>query len=377
MKLRATGLLGLLVLVPLLFLAQTHDPELTPAPTPAPAPAATPAVRQAIRGGKDGTMAYCDPSTGEAILGHGGPEEEAVWWGTWGGDHNPLAAARDAATPNVITEIENRPGQGVTALAVHARLAGVAVEPSQSGDFELSYVGMSDPEAFPVTVEQKGGVLTVGVEGAEGQFYYVNTTGDRRCNTLRIGVPAGALDALALDCSTASVLVDGLDLPVDCDTTNAMVLVRDETRTQPLTMTCTNGSLALFGTTVSGDVDLSAANGSVRLEAATVTGRVSLTAANGSVKATADRLADAYLRAENGSVKASVGAVVGDVYAGVANGSLKFHLTRAPRDLSFHAKGWHMLEVLPAGWADGCVFGAGGPELELECANGAATFTVG
>ena len=322
-------------------------------------------------------MAYCDLKAGEAIVGHGTSEEEGVWWGTWGGDHDPLSAARDAAVPNVTADLESFPAQGVTGLSVRARLAGVALEPSKSGQFELSYVGVADPARFPVTAQVEDGLLSVAMEGQDGEFYYVNTSPNTRCNTLRIGVPAGVLTELTLDCSTACVLVDGLDLEVDCATTNAAVMVRDQARTRPLTMSCTNGSLGLSGGAVTGAVDLSATNGSVLLDVDSAGGKVSLTATNGSVKAEAGTLADAYLRAENGSVKASVGTVGERVYAGVSNGKLVFHLTQAPRDLTFHGTGWSLLKSLPHGWYDGCVFGAGGPVLELEGSNGDVDFEVG
>lgn len=376
MKLHSAAPLSLLLLLPLFFLFPRPAEE---APSPTPTPAATTAPTRApvtLQGSESGTMAYCNIRTGEAIVGNGTSEQEGLWWGTWGG-HDPLQTARDAATPNTVSDLKTIPADGITALHLRARLVGVALEPSSSGQFELSCVGFSDTGPFPVTTEVRGGTLSIQIEGADGQFYYVNTSADNRCNTLRIGVPADLLSALSLDCSTACVLVDGLDLPVQCDTGNAMVLVHDETRTQPLTMSCTNGTLGLSADTVSGDVKLTATNGSVSLLAGTVTGNLTLTATNGSVKAQADTLTTARLRAENGSVKAEVGVVAESVYAGVSNGKLDFHLTRTPTDLTFHGQGWHLLDALPEGWTDGCAFGPGTPELTLECGNGDAEFTVG
>ncbi len=376
MKLHSAAPLGFLLLLPLLLLLPRPAEE---APAPTPTPAVTHAPTRApvtLQGSESGTMAYCNLRTGEAIVGNDAPGQDGLWWGARGG-HDPLQTARDAAAPNTVSDLKTVPAGGITALRLRARLVGVALEPSASGQFELSYVGFSDTAPFPVTTEVRDGALSIQIEGADGQFYYVNTSADDRCNTLRVGVPAGILSALSLDCSTACVLVDGLDLPVQCDTGNAMVLVHDETRTQPLTMSCTNGSLGLSAGTVSGDVTLTATNGMVSLLAETVTGDLTLTAANGSVKAEADALTTARLRAENGSVQAAVGTVADAVYAGVSNGDLTFHLTRVPTDLTFHAQGWHLLDSLPDGWTDGRVFGPGGPELTLECVNGDADFTVG
>lgn len=350
--------------------------------------------------GLPGNMALAVSSTGEAVLGSGDVENRRIFGGDGPGDlKQELEQWRADCTPNTVTPIRDIPAQGINALRVNARLCGVAVEPSESGNFELSYVGVEKPEDIKVETQVENGLLTLTCERQDGAFIYVNPGAEFRVNTVRLSVPAGVLERFQVDCGTASVLIADPDAPVTGYTPNGMIRVTGDKLAHPVTMESRNGSVAVQGgeigadvmmeskngsVTVRGgevraDVTLHAANGSVVLKANDASGLCDLSAENGSVKVEAGTLGRARLRAENGSVKAEVGTVGEDVYAGVSNGSLRFTLTRQPADLTFRLDGqssWSRF-TLPKGWEDGHTVGSGKPLLTLACENGTLNFQIG
>ena len=350
--------------------------------------------------GLPGNMALAVSSTGEAVLGSGDVENRRIFGGDSPGDwKQELEQWRANCTPNTVTPIRDIPAEGINALRVNAQLCGVAVEPSESGSFELSYVGVEKPEDIKVETQVENGLLTLTCERQDGAFIYVNPGAEFRVNTVRLGVPAGVLERFQVDCGTASVLIADPDAPVTGYTPNGMIRVTGDKLAHPVTMESRNGSVAVQGgeigadvmmeskngsVTVRGgevraDVTLHAANGSVVLKANDASGLCDLSAENGSVKVEAGTLGRARLRAENGSVKAEVGTVGEDVYAGVSSGSLRFTLTRQPADLTFRLDGqssWSRF-TLPKGWEDGRIVGSGKPLLTLACENGTLNFQIG
>ena len=330
--------------------------------------------------GLPGNMALAVSSTGEAVLGSGDVENRRIFGGDGPGDlKQELEQWRANCTPNTVTPIRDIPAQGINALRVNARLCGVAVEPSESGNFELSYVGVEKPEDIKVETQVENGLLTLTCERQDGAFIYVNPGAEFRVNTVRLGVPAGVLERFQVDCGTASVLIADPDAPVTGYTPNGMIRVTGDKLAHPVTMESKNGSVTVRGGEVRADVTLHAANGSVVLKANDASGLCDLSAENGSVKVEAGTLGRARLRAENGSVKAEVGTVGEDVYAGVSNGSLRFTLTRQPADLTFKLDGqssWSRF-TLPKGWEDGHTVGSGKPLLTLACENGTLNFQIG
>lgn len=330
--------------------------------------------------GLPGNMALAVSSTGEAVLGSGDVENRRIFGGDGPGDwKQELEQWRANCTPNTVTPIRDIPAQGINALRVNARLCGVAVEPSKSGNFELSYVGVEKPEDIKVETQVEDGLLTLTCERQDGAFIYVNPGAEFRVNTVRLGVPAGVLERFQVDCGTASVLIADPDAPVTGYTPNGMIRVTGDKLAHPVTMESKNGSVTVRGGEVRADVTLHAANGSVVLKANDASGLCDLSAENGSVKVEAGTLGRARLRAENGSVKAEVGTVGEDVYAGVSNGSLRFTLTRQPADLTFRLDGqssWSRF-TLPKGWEDGHTVGSGKPLLTLACENGTLNFQIG
>ncbi|BDF71692.1 hypothetical protein CE91St41_10810 [Oscillospiraceae bacterium] len=330
--------------------------------------------------GLPGNMALAVSSTGEAVLGSGDVENRRIFGGDGPGDwKQELEQWRANCTPNTVTPIRDIPAQGIDALRINAQLCGVAVEPSKSGNFELSYVGVEKPEDIKVETQVEDGLLTLTCERQDGAFIYVNPGAEFRVNTVRLGVPAGVLERFQVDCGTASVLIADPDAPVTGYTPNGMIRVTGDKLAHPVTMESKNGSVTVRGGEVRADVTLHAANGSVVLKANDASGLCDLSAENGSVKVEAGTLGRARLRAENGSVKAEVGTVGEDVYAGVSNGSLKFTLTRQPADLTFRLDGqssWSRF-TLPKGWEDGHTMGSGKPLLTLACENGTLNFQIG
>lgn len=330
--------------------------------------------------GLPGNMALAVSSTGEAVLGSDDVENRRIFGGDGpSGWKQELEQWRASCTPNTVTPIRDIPAQGINALRVNAQLCGVAVEPSKSGSFELSYVGVEKPEDIKVETQVEDGLLTLTCERQDGAFIYVNPGAEFRVNTVRLGVPAGVLERLQVDCGTASVLIAGPDAPVAGYTPSGMIRVTGDKLAHPVTMESKNGSVAVQGGEVGADVTLHAANGSVVLKANDAAGLCDLSAENGSVNVEAGTLRRARLRAENGSVNAEVGTVGEDVYAGVSNGSLKFTLTRQPGDLTFKLDGdssWGRF-TLPKGWEDGHTVGGGKALLTLACESGTLNFQIG
>lgn len=330
--------------------------------------------------GLPGNMALAVSSTGEAVLGSDDVENRRIFGGDGpSGWKQELEQWRANCTPNTVTPIRDIPAQGINALRVNAQLCGVAVEPSKSGSFELSYVGVEKPEDIKVETQVEDGLLTLTCERQDGAFIYVNPGAEFRVNTVRLGVPAGVLERLQVDCGTASVLIAGPDAPVAGYTPSGMIRVTGDKLAHPVTMESKNGSVAVQGGEVGADVTLHAANGSVVLKANDAAGLCDLSAENGSVNVEAGTLRRARLRAENGSVNAEVGTVGEDVYAGVSNGSLKFTLTRQPGDLTFKLDGdssWGRF-TLPKGWEDGHTVGGGKALLTLACESGTLNFQIG
>lgn len=330
--------------------------------------------------GLPGNMALAVSSTGEAVLGSDDVGNRRIFHGDGPSDwKKELEQWRADCTPNTVTPIRDIPAEGINALRVNAQLCGVAVEPSESGSFELSYVGVEKPEDIKVETQVENGLLTLTCERQDGAFIYVNPGAEFRVNTVRLGVPAGVLERFQVDCGTASVLIAGPDAPVAGYTPNGMIRVTGDKLAHPVTMESRNGSVAVQGGEVGADVTMHAANGSVVLKAGDVSGSCGLSAENGSVQVEAGTLRSAQLSAKNGSVSAEVGTVGEDVYAGVSNGSLKFTLTRQPADLTFKLDGkssWSQF-TLPKGWEDGHTVGSGKPLLTLACKNGTLNFRIG
>lgn len=298
-----------------------------------------------------------------------------------GGGDDPWSALRSASTPNTVTAIQTIPNQKISILQVNADLCGVAVEPCKSESFELSYIGVKDTGDIIVEAEVKDGVLTVTCTGATPTEGYVSTSPDFRVNTVLVGVPAGALDEIRLDCGVGSLLVNGLDVPVDGVGNSGLIRVTGNEITSAVELRSGSGALSVQGTTVSAPVTMNAKNGSVELAADIVTGQAELSAQNGSVDVQADRLDFARLESRNGMITADVGIVGKNVFAGVENGMLEFHLTQKPQNLTFRLSGgWdgRWGPGLPKGWRDGYTVGTGKPVLELSAAsNGILAFTAG
>lgn len=293
---------------------------------------------------------------------------------------DPWAALRSASTPNTVTDIKTIPNQNIVTLQVNADLCGVAVEPSESGSFEFSYIGVKEAGDIAVETAIKDGLLTVTCTGVIPTEGYVNTDPDFRVNTVLVGVPSGVLQEIRLDCGVGSLLVNGVDVPVRGIGVRGPIRVTGDTISASVELQSDSGTLAVQGTTVSAPVTLNARNGSVALTAATVTGKADLSAKNGSVDVKADQMDNARLESRNGSITAELGAVGENVFAGVENGMLEFHLTKEPQDLAFHLSGgWdgRWGPDLPKGWHDGYTVGTGKPVLELSVApNGILNFTV-
>lgn len=320
-----------------------------------------------------GTASMIRTSSGEVAISD--PGEGFFPSGDKRGD--AWKALRAASTPNTETAIKTVPAKGVTVLQVNAQFCGVAVEPSESGAFELTYVGVENTKDITVETAVKDGVLTVTCTGTLSERY-MNTSSDFRVNTVRVGVPEGILTEISLDCGVGNILVNGLNVPVRGVETSGLTRVAGDRVASDVNLITINGAAAVQGGTVSADVTLSTTNGSALLKADTVTGKTDLSAINGSVQVEVDRLENAVLQAVNGSVNAEVGTVGNNVFAGVENGSLHFNLTRQPQDLTFRmTNGWGGRLDLPDGWKDGYTVGNGKPVLKLSTGNGTLDFTVG
>lgn len=340
----------------------------------------------------------------------GGDDRFIIAGGVFNG--KTLEQVKAAHTPNTITEIKTLPAAGITTLCVNTNLCAVVLEPAQSGAFELAYQGVDKPGEISVTTEIKDGVLTVTAEGTGNMARYLSTAPDVRVNCVRVGVPAGVLTSLQLDCGAGMITSNGLPLPaVTGVAAQGAILLCADAVPLPVTMGSGNGSITVEAERVSAPVTLSAENGSVEVDAGTTTGKLTLAAANGHVDVKADTLGDADLTAKNGSVSATVGTVAGnasftalngsvettfDAIAGsavcsVANGTLEAALTRRPTDLTFHITGGWSAQMrdddwghgdshptgLPVGWYDGLALGNGKPSLTLGAAvNGDLSFTV-
>ena len=293
---------------------------------------------------------------------------------------DPWATLRSDSTPNTVTDIKAIPNQNITALQVNADLCGVAVESSESGNFEFSYIGVKETGDIAVETVIKDGVLTVTCTGAMPTEGYVSTDPGFRVNTVLVGVPTEVLQEIRLDCGVGSLLVNGVDVPIRGIGSRGLIRVTGDTISASVELQSDSGALAVQGTTVSAPVTLNARNGSVALAATTVTGKVDLSAKNGSVDVKADQMDNARLESRNGSITAEIGAVGENVFAGVENGMLEFHLTKEPQNLAFHLSGgWdgRWGPDLPKGWHDGYTVGTGKPVLELSAApNGILSFTV-
>lgn len=293
---------------------------------------------------------------------------------------NLWATLRSASTPNTVTAIKTIPNQNIATLRVNADLCGVAVEPSESGSFEFSYIGVKEAGDIAVETAIKDGVLTVTCTGAMPTEGYVNTDPDFRVNTVLVGVPTGVLQEIRLDCGVGSLLVNGVDVPVRGIGNSGLIRVTGNTISASVELQCDRGALVVQGTMVSAPVILNARNGSVALTVATVTGKADLSTKNGSMDIKVDQLDNARLESRNGSITAEIDAVGENVFAGVENGMLKFHLTKEPQNLVFHLSGgWdgRWGAELPKGWHDGYTVGTGKPVLELSASpNGILSFTV-
>ena len=359
---------------------------------PEPSPAGEVTLRSRYSGMETGASSI-RTEDGEALFARPG-SDGGFWYN--GNVREPMERLKDEAAANAVTHAGTLDAADVTALQVNASLCGVAVEPSQSGDFELSTVGLSNGLTIAVETERNGGTLTLTCTGTVPEAVYVNTGAAFRVNTVRLGVPAGVLKEIGVDCGSGSILVDGLDVPVTGVETSGLIRVTGEKRIAPVELHCANGCVAVQAEEIGGDVTMSAENGSVWLSGGAVTGAVNLTAQNGSVYARADRLENADLRAINGMVEAQVGVVGERAHAEVKNGMLTFQLTREPEDLTFRLSGgWRQNSAsghwedddwveegeaggLPAGWYDGYTVGTGRPVLELSAAsNGMLDLKVG
>lgn len=93
---------------------------------------------------------------------------------------DPWATLRSASTPNTVTAIKTIPNQNIATLQVNADLCGVAVEPSKSGSFEFSYIGVKDVGDVTVETAVKDGVPTVTCTGTMPAEGYVSINPDFR-----------------------------------------------------------------------------------------------------------------------------------------------------------------------------------------------------
>lgn len=337
----------------------------------------------------------------EMILG------DTLGSGSFGYGNRDMERWRTAAKANTVASISTIPAAGITALQVNANLCGLVLEPSKSNSFELSFQGVEDTKTIQVIAETKNGVLTVTAEGTEKDGLYISASPDYRVNCVRLLVPEGILQTLAVDCGTGIIATDSLTLPsviggtlrglvsltaatisspVTMGSSSGCVSVTADTVSAPITLNTKNGSGEIKAETLTADVALTAKNGSVEADVGTSTCKLTLTAANGSVEAKVDSVKDAVFQAKNGSVEAMLGTITGDTSCSVTNGSMEVGLTQKPTNLTFHLEGgwdtnrwnswkeeWYEKEEkptgLPSGWYDGLVLGSGKPTLTLSASS--------
>lgn len=338
-------------------------------------------------------------------------------WG--GGGLNVTDQAKAASKPNGLTAIKNVPASGITALQVNANFCAVVLEPSKSGAFELAYQGVADVKNIAVSTEVKDGTLTVTAEGAKANELYLNASPDWRVNCVRLLVPEGVLQTLAIDCGVGIIAASRLSLPtVTGGTAKGLVSLNAETISAPIALSSDSGSLSVVANTISapvaldtkngssgikansitGNVTLTAKNGSVEADVGTSTGKLALIAKNGSVDANVQSVKNADFQASNGSIDVTLGTITGDTLCAVTNGTMEVALTKKPANLTFHLEGgwkenrwnnwdedwceeWYDREErpsgLPAGWHDGLVLGNGVPTLTLSAStNGDISFSA-
>ena len=286
---------------------------------------------------------------------------------------------RSEAAANTMQQLKTIPSAGITKLKVTSNLCGVVITPAAGDAFDLSLVGVKDPDAYTVNDQVSGNKLEIGIQGAAGT-QFISTRPQELVNVLRIGVPASVILDIEITDTTGCVLISGLDSAVTASTANGVIRVQNEMLSHSITMESANGAVMAVGTkSITGKVKLDTANGDVMVKSDALLGTLTGTAQNGSVQVRAGTLYNAKLSASNGEVDVEAAVIGQDVYASVDNGEMSFVLTAAPVNLTFQIEGAYVNRdnvSLPGGWTDGKVFGDGKPVLCLKVANGDLVLNV-
>lgn len=287
------------------------------------------------------------------------------------------AEAERSHTPNTATPLSTLSPAGVTRLSLSVVTAGLVLEPSETGSFELELVGVAKAEDIKTSLTVKDGVLFLAVEGGPGVRYICAEPGGQ-VNVARLKVPPRDFTLVECAADTAVVLLPELGAPVKGTCAKGILAVDGDTVASACALETENGLVMVRGKEIAGAMTLKAENGMVTLTGGTVTGPLAMSAENGMVNVSAERLAGLTAETKNGMIKIEAGRLTGDVSAVTGNGMVKVNLLEQPANLALAMTSASNGTVkLPDGWRADSRFGSGKPQLELACKNGRVSLAIG
>lgn len=300
---------------------------------------------------------------------------------TWGYSKDEyFSKVEKENTPNKISHVKTLKADeisNISRISIEANRIGVLVEPSDTGDFKLDFIGVQDNSNIKADISAVDGKLTMTAVGGEN-IDYVCLDETKRVNTVRLSVPDKKYDLLEINCDTAFVLSPDLGAANTGSCGRGVITLSNTEISSDSTFGTSNGTIKIQGEKISGKVNLSAENGTVKVVGGNVTGEVELSAQNGTVYIEADTLTTANMTTRNGKVDLDIGTIEGKVTTKSDNGNINVIFQKQPVDLAFNLDANSNANiVLPTGWEKTEKFGSAKPILNVFCKNGSIDVQIG